>query len=148
MQVELTGEKSTALQKRFVLKAVQFIQKALEGKGCTFPSANPLLVIACVSEDSMKRLNHQFRGKNQVTDVLSFAPVEKESLGELALCIPQIKTQAQAHRLTVEGEVFYLILHGVLHLLGYNHERGGKEAKEMYVMQDEIFEEWQKNLKT
>lgn len=143
MRVELTGEKNTYLKKGFVLSAVQFIQKALEKKGHVFSSDSSLLVIACISEDAMKKLNHQFRDKNQVTDVLSFAPIEKEGLGELALCIPQIEAQASSHGLTVEEEAFYLILHGILHLLGYDHERGGQEAKKMYRIQDEVFEEWQ-----
>ena len=142
MRVELTGEKSADLSKQFVLQAVQFIQQKLEKKGHIFSPDSSSLVIACVSEDSMKKLNHQFRGKNQVTDVLSFAPVEEGGLGELALCIPQIKIQASSHGLTVEEEAFYLILHGILHLLGYDHEQGGQQAKEMYALQDTIFEEW------
>ena len=147
MQVELTGEQSAALQKGFVLRAVGFIQQKLEKKGHIFSMNNSSLVIACVSEASMKRLNRQFRGKNQATDVLSFAPVEEGSLGELALCISQIEKQASSHGLTVEEEAFYLILHGILHLLGYDHESGDQKAKEMYALQDGIFEEWkeQKN---
>ena len=147
MRVELTGEKSAALQKKFVLQAVRFMQEELEKKGHVFSSDNSSLVIACVSEDSMKKLNHQFRGRNQVTDVLSFAPVEEGSLGELALCVSQIKKQALSHGLTLEEEAFYLILHGILHLLGYDHESGGQKARKMYAIQDKIFEEW-KNEKT
>lgn len=142
MRVELTGAKNTVLKKKFALQAVRFIQEELGKKGCTFPSKNPLLVIACVSGDAIKKLNQQFRGKNKVTDVLSFAPTEEESLGELALCMPQVEIQAQEHGLTIEEETFYLILHGVLHLLGYNHEKGGKQAREMYAIQDEVFEKW------
>ena len=142
MKVELTGEKNTLLRKEFIVQSVQFIQRALEKRHCSFPSNNPLLVIAFVSEESMKKFNHQFRGKDQVTDVLSFSPVEEGGLGELALCIPQVEIQARSHKLTVEEETFYLILHGILHLLGYNHEGGGARAKEMYQVQDEIFEEW------
>lgn len=124
------------------MQAVQFIQRELKKRQCSFPSGNPLLVIAFVSEESMKKLNHQFRGKNKVTDVLSFSPVEEGGLGELAFCASQIEKQARSHKLTVEEESFYLILHGVLHLLGYNHEKGSTEAKEMYQIQDGIFKEW------
>ncbi|MCY4512977.1 MAG: rRNA maturation RNase YbeY [Bdellovibrionales bacterium] len=144
MKVELTGEESAVLKKQFALQAVRFIQQELENKGCVFPSKDSLLVIACVSGDAIRKLNQQFRGKDKVTDILSFAPVEEESLGELALCMPQVEIQAQEHGLTVEEETFYLILHGILHLLGYNHEKGGKQAREMYAIQDEVFEEWRK----
>ena len=142
MRVELTGETNTLLKKSFIVQSVQFIQQALEKRHGSFPSDDPFLVIAFVSEESMKKLNHRFRGKNQVTDILSFSPVEEGGLGELALCIPQIEIQAQSHKLTVEEETFYLILHGILHLLGYNHEKEDAKAKEMYQIQDGIFEEW------
>ena len=161
MRVQLTGEKSAFLKKEFVLRAVRFIERALPERRQIARLSGPkqrkkegpaplpldtlenaLLVIAFVSKNRIRKLNRQFRGKDQVTDVLSFAPVEEDGLGELALCSERIKEQAKSHGLTFEEEAFYLILHGILHLLGYDHEQGGRRAEEMYQIQDDIFQAW------
>ena len=160
MRVQLTGEKKASLKKESVLRSVRFIERALlekyrsgrlpepkeSGRGTApFPLTaleSSLLVTAVVSKSRIKKLNRQFRGKAQVTDVLSFAPVEEGGLGELALCSDRIKEQAKSHGLTFEEEAFYLILHGILHLLGYHHEQGGRRAQEMYQIQDDIFQAW------
>ena len=100
-------------------------------------------MISFVSSKNIQNLNQNFLKKNYVTDILSFSPSEKDSFGELALCGEQIISQAKDHKLTVKEETAYLILHGFLHLLGYHHEQGGKLAKQMYEIQDEIFHKWQ-----
>ena len=141
MRVQLTGHKKD-LKKELVLKAVQFIRQALKKRSRPVPAENALLTIAFLSEKSMKGLNRTFRDTDRVTDVLSFSPVEEGGLGELALCIPKMREQARREGLTLEEEAFYLILHGILHLLGYEHEKGGKKAREMFTLQDSIFEEW------
>ena len=160
MRIQTAGGPNIPLKKEFILRSALFIERALleryrsgqlsgPKKSRQDPAPFPLealesslLVIAFVSESRIKKLNHRFRGKNQVTDVLSFFPVEEDGLGELALCAEQIKKQAESHGLTFEEESFYLILHGILHLLGYNHEKGGRRAKEMYQIQDTIFQAW------
>ena len=77
----------------------------------------------------MQSLNQQFLKKNYVTDVLSFSSNQNNCFGELAICLSQIKLQAKAHGLAPEKELAYMVLHGVLHLLGYRHEGGGPLAK-------------------
>jgi probable rRNA maturation factor len=88
-----------------------------------------------------KKLNRKFRNKNYATDVLSFAPTEAGSLGEIVICIPIIKKQARAHGLRVEDEFLYMYIHGLLHLLGYEHEKNDKQARRMYRLQDQLFED-------
>lgn len=99
------------------------------------------LVIVFVANAEMKKLNHHFRDKNKVTDILSFADADEDSLGELVICFPQIQKQAQEHGLTIQQELAYMLIHGVLHLLGYDHEQSKKEAKLMFALQDRIFEQ-------
>lgn len=86
-----------------------------------------------------KKLNNKFRKKNTATDVLSFSPIEPSSLGELVFCPKIISRQAKQNRLLYREELAYLIIHGILHLLGYEHENDENNAKVMYDLQDEIF---------
>jgi len=79
------------------------------------------LIIVFVTSAKMKKLNSQFRGKNKHTDILSFEPIEESSLGELALCLPVLKKQAKDHELSLTHEIGYMLNHGILHPLGYEH---------------------------
>jgi probable rRNA maturation factor len=92
----------------------------------------------------MKKLNQQFRGRDYATDVLSFEGQGLSDdggavLGELVLCMPVIKRQAKEHGLSLNEELGYMVLHGILHLLGFDHERTRAEAARMFKVQDEIF---------
>src|ERR1700686_4940612 len=85
--------------------------------------------IVFVSDGAIKELNRRFRGKNYVTDVLSFPAeqsdfetVEGLSLGDVVISIEQAARQAKEHGLGFEHEVSQLILHGLLHLSGCDHE--------------------------
>jgi len=93
-----------------------------------------------VSSKEMQLLNKTFRGKNRPTDVLSFAPIESGSIGELVFSLPVLKKQAVEHGLSLKLELGYMVLHGVLHLLGLDHERSVSEAKRMFRIQDKVFD--------
>lgn len=102
------------------------------------------LSIAFVSPSTMKRLNGQFRGKPRPTDVLSFVhePTVVRArdggfLGEIVLCYPIAKRQALRLGHSVRDELLFLIVHGVLHLFGYDHERA-IEAKRMFALQTRL----------
>lgn len=98
------------------------------------------LSLVFVSEKEIRRLNREFRQKDKATDVLSFAPTDVGSLGELVFSLEVIRRQAIDHDLTSSEELGYLVLHGVLHLLGYDHERSKAEAEQMFRLQDKIFD--------
>lgn len=93
-----------------------------------------------VSTKEMKQLNKTYRGKNRATDVLSFAPTEPGSLGELVFSLSVLQSQAEEHGLSLNMELGYMVLHGVLHLLGLDHERSVSEAKRMFRIQDKVFD--------
>ena len=92
-----------------------------------------------VDATEMRRLNREYRGKDYATDVLSFEGVEPDSLGELVLCQAVLREQAQRTGLTPRHELGYMLVHGVLHLLGYDHETGPDDEARMFALQDEIF---------
>jgi probable rRNA maturation factor len=92
--------------------------------------------VALVSDARIKALNRQFRGKDQVTDVLSFpavadsAPTAAGFLGDIVIAAGVAKKQAKASGHSLNIEIRILALHGLLHLLGYDHEAdGGKMAR-------------------
>lgn len=95
--------------------------------------------VAFVSDDRMRQLNEMFRGKNTTTDVLSFPhqpdefDPDKDNLGDIVISAEQAQKQAAENGLTLEGEIKQLILHGLLHLCGYDHEtdNGEMNAREL-----------------
>jgi probable rRNA maturation factor len=102
--------------------------------GAVAPSADSLSVRLC-GDRSMRAMNRDFRGHDHVTDVLSFpgdASVEPGHLGDVVVCVPQARRQAAARGQRVEREIRTLLLHGVLHCMGHDHEtdRGEMERLE------------------
>lgn len=101
------------------------------------------LTIIFLSRSKAKKINLQFRGKDYATDILSFSDPEGDVLGELALCPAVLQSQAKDNKHSFQMELNYLLLHGVLHLLGYDHEgtaaKHKKRAKIMFQIQDEVF---------
>lgn len=94
--------------------------------------------IVLVSDAAIRKLNRQFRGKDQATDVLSFPneaePFEKENqtfLGEVVISAPRAAAQAKQNGLTFSNEIEQLILHGLLHLCGYDHETDNGEMNRL-----------------
>ncbi len=89
--------------------------------------------VAFVSDSRMKQLNQFFRGKDNTTDVLSFPhepdefDPDQNNLGDIVISAEQADRQAIENRLSVTGEIKQLILHGLLHLCGYDHETDNGE---------------------
>jgi probable rRNA maturation factor len=78
----------------------------------------------------LKSLNLRFRDKDSATDVLSFLSGEKNPLGDIAISLGRARVQARERGHSIESEVCVLLLHGVLHLMGMDHETdGGKMAR-------------------
>lgn len=98
-----------------------------------------MITLVFLDPPQMKKINKQFRGKNKPTDVLSFAPVEEDSLGEILFCVEVLKKQAKEQKHSLDHEFLYMLIHGVLHLLGYDHELSEKEEKLMFRIQDQLF---------
>jgi probable rRNA maturation factor len=91
--------------------------------------------VILVDDNLMKELNREFTKRGKTTDVLSFGmregksdPVEYPGLGDVYVCLDQAKRQADERQLELEEEVALLVAHGVLHLLGYDHQKKNQEA--------------------
>jgi probable rRNA maturation factor len=111
-----------------------FAERALNG----IESSPADATIVFVNDGAIKKLNQQFRGKNYVTDVLSF-PTQAEQfeseneshLGEVVVSLQRAAAQAKENGLTFRNEVEQLILHGLLHLCGYDHETDDGEMNRL-----------------
>ncbi len=86
----------------------------------------------------MRTLNRRYRNKDRTTDVLSFSlregrfgGVQPDMLGDIVIAVPVARRQAVDAGLTLHQELERLLVHGLLHLIGYDHERGEAEARSM-----------------
>jgi probable rRNA maturation factor len=97
--------------------------------------------IAIVDDDAMRTLNRQFRKRNKTTDVLTFPADASDAdpqahgrpLGDIVISADQARRQATDQRHSLATEVRYLILHGILHALGYDHETDDGEMNALEV---------------
>ncbi len=87
--------------------------------------------IAFVSDKHIRELNRQFRGIDKATDVLSFPAEEESNLGDVAVSVETAVVQAKENGLSFENEIAQLILHGLLHLSGYDHETDNGEMNRL-----------------
>ena len=104
-----------------------FAVKALNAIGKSEASAT----VAFVSDKRIRELNRQFRGVDKATDVLSFPAEEKFNLGDIAVSVDTAALQATDNGLTFDDEIAQLILHGLLHLCGYDHETDNGEMNRL-----------------
>jgi rRNA maturation RNase YbeY len=111
-----------------------FVANALK----VVPADGAGVTVAFVSDRVMRELNRRWRGKKGTTDVLSFPATQDEfeklegsTLGDVVISIEQAARQAAEHDLSFESEVAQLILHGLLHLCGYDHETDSGEMNRL-----------------
>jgi rRNA maturation RNase YbeY len=99
--------------------------------------ASAELGIMFVGDQRMRGLNRRYRGKDRTTDVLAFAMREAPNsaaglLGDVVIAVPTAVRQAKQGQRSLEEELIVLLIHGILHLCGYDHERSEKEARRMH----------------
>lgn len=112
---------------------------------------NVELTIAIDTDDTLQQLNHQFLGVNVPTDVLSFPADEFDPdgqiqyIGDVIISYPRAQQQAAKAGHTVNAEIQLLVVHGVLHLLGYDHQEI-LDKKRMWTVQESILNRLECNL--
>ena len=102
------------------------------------------LSLALVGDHEMQKLNAKYRDKNYPTDVLSFPadknlPAPVRWLGDVIISVSKAAAQARERRRTLDQEMTTLLVHGIVHLLGYDHERSAKEARVMKRLENKIY---------
>lgn len=105
---------------------------------CTLPAE---VTVRFVDSDEGRSLNRDYRGKDYATNVLSFPYASGATLsGDLALCLPVLEREAQEQGKPLEAHCAHLIVHGMLHLQGYDHETGQDDAARMEAVEREIMD--------
>lgn len=124
------------------------LKKALK-HALTIPEIQKVLPLASLEVDleflstpKMKKLYKSAFGKLHLTDVLSFPSPEpfysQGQIGEIVISLEQAKKQAKAFGHPLKNEIQLLVIHGLLHLLGFDHERGPKAAKTMASLEKKL----------
>ena len=96
------------------------------------------LSVLFVGDHAMRSLNRKYRGKDRTTDVLSFSlregmfpSIQPQVLGDIVISIPAARRQANEAGHSLGREIDQLLVHGLLHLMGYDHDRGRGSAEAM-----------------
>jgi len=139
LQIE-NSQSKIKIDKRMIRSTVLKILKTL---GC----ADKEICLSFIDDEKIKQLNKQYLGKDNATNVLSFSLLEGEYgninpqiLGDVIISVETAQRDALYGKLTLDQEINFLIIHGILHLLGYNHENTTeKEKKIMQQKEKELF---------
>lgn len=138
MNVEVTGTAVARFSRREIAQFARQVLLALD-KLDRLDAEVSDVSIAIVDDESMRNLNRKFRKKNKTTDVLTFPADDSYAdpnakgrpLGDIVISIDQARRQAADEKHSLATEIRYLILHGVLHALGYDHETDRGEMNEL-----------------
>ena len=135
--IEINNLTTNPIDEEFFKKTAKMI---LEGESEISKFRKTDLSIALVGQGRISELNRRYRGKNRVTDILAFpnnglparnASHSEAGGGEIVICLREVKKNAKKYGLTFEKELSKVLIHGILHLLGYNHEESEKETERM-----------------
>lgn len=130
--------------------AFDYVAEACDGKHEILAAGSELAVNVCLSNDEeVHRLNREFRGMDKATNVLSFANIDDDAfwdnlavgesveLGEIILAFETLQREAQSKNISLYAHYCHLLVHGFLHLLGFDHQEND-EAEEMEALETEI----------
>jgi probable rRNA maturation factor len=105
--------------------------------------------VILTDDDCIRSVNNQYRMKDRPTDVISFAyredpfpeaETEVEELGDIYISLERAAEQSVEYEVTLKEEVKRLLIHGILHLIGYDHERSIEDEETMRAKEEEIFD--------
>lgn len=108
---------------------------------------NAICSIIFIDNEEIHQINKERRGVDRATDVISFALEDSPDdfdefriLGDIFISIPKMQEQAKEYGHSEKRELSFLVVHGLLHLLGYDHMKSKKDEEIMFSLQDEILE--------
>lgn len=136
MRIDLTGKRIDGFPHRTIRAFVEQCWSELEKAGVTRPADD--VSIYFTNDTEMQELNRTWRSSDRTTDVLTFTAAEdalpdeaEHSLGDIVISVDQAERQAQDQEHSLAVEIRYLILHGLIHALGYDHETDGGEMNDL-----------------
>ncbi len=143
--ISITNLTANSIDKSFFEKIAKLILKG--------EKKSEEISIVLIGPAKMRKLNKQYLGKNRTTDVLSFAKVQplefkfppgkEKELGEIVICLREVRKNTKRLKSIFGTELARVLIHGILHLSGYNHEKSEKEAKKMQEKENYYLKIWQ-----
>jgi len=121
-------------QRAWTGKIKKMAEEALRGLGY----ADCELSVVLLGDEGIRELNREYRGIDRPTDVLSFPMDDEYMLGDIVISLETAASRAGPEGTRMDDEVAGLLVHGLLHLLGYDHVRGGRQAAKMRKKEDEL----------
>ena len=127
--------------KQFPSRALKKIAQAILA---LVGQADAELSLALIGNPEMQRLNAKYRRRNYPTDVLSFPiedrfPSTHRQLGDVVISVDRARDQAKERGRSHDEEMVTLLIHGIVHLLGYDHERSARDARVMKQLENKLF---------
>ncbi|MBI5599221.1 MAG: rRNA maturation RNase YbeY [Deltaproteobacteria bacterium] len=98
------------------------------------------LSVLLTDNAGIRELNRKYRRMDRPTDVLSFPMDDTEMLGDVIISVEKARTQAKEFGTGFNGEMARLLIHGILHLVGHDHVRGGRQAARMREKEEELLQ--------
>ena len=133
MKLLYTDEENSSLTYEFFIGITKAVFKHLD-----MEENNYEISLLITDDETIHQLNKEYRQKDRPTDVLSFPMEDDIMLGDIVISLDTAKKQALERDINVDREVAFLFIHGLLHLLGYDHETSVEDEKEMFALQEEI----------
>ncbi|MGH9365343.1 MAG: rRNA maturation RNase YbeY [Thermoanaerobaculia bacterium] len=127
MIVDVQSRVSSAPRAPHVRRLIGRVRRALKASTVRSPESRVELSVLFCGDARMRRLNRVYRGKDKTTDVLAFPAGAGALLGDIVVSVPYASRQARRRGDRPSREIERLLLHGYLHLLGYDHELDGGE---------------------
>lgn len=133
MKLLYTDEENNSLTYEFFMKIAETVFDYLNNKENQYE-----ISLLITNDETIHLLNKEYRQKDKPTDVLSFPMEDDIMLGDIVISLDAAKNQALERDINVDREVAFLFIHGLLHLLGYDHETSVEDEKNMFALQEEI----------
>ena len=131
MKILYTDEMNCGLSYEFFTLAAEAVFDEID------MSNNEYEISLLITDDeTIRQYNKEYRNKDRATDVLSFPMEDEIMLGDIVISFDTAKRQAEEAGINADRETAFLFIHGLLHLLGYDHETSYEDEEEMFALQE------------
>ena len=134
MEVSLSVSDDVTLDNRYSALIFSVIRQGLADEAVGVPEVS----VKITTDEEIQGLNSKYRSIDKPTDVLSFPMHDNDCLGDIIISLPRAAAQAAEYGHTLRRELAFLTAHGLLHLLGYDHEASSQDEQEMIQKQDAL----------
>lgn len=133
MKILYTDEMNCGLTYEFFTKVAESVFNDLDMQDNQYE-----ISLLLTDDETIRQLNKEYRNKDKSTDVLSFPMEDEIMLGDIVISVDTAKRQAEEAEINLDRETAFLFIHGLLHLLGYDHETSQEDEAEMFALQEKI----------